>query len=37
MEMQIQQLFLIIEEAKETELDFSDKTVKILQIYFALI
>ena len=29
--------FLIIEEAKETILEFSQRTVKGLQIYFALI
>ena len=30
-------IFVIIEEAKETILDFSQVTVRILEIYFALI
>ena len=30
-------MFFIIEEAKETILDFSQVTVRILEIYFALI
>ena len=30
-------IFAIIEEAKETILDFSQVTVRILEIYFALI
>ena len=30
-------MFFIIEEAKETVLDFSKGTVKVLQFYFVLI
>ena len=30
-------MFFIIEEVKETILDFSQGTVRVLQIYFALI
>ena len=30
-------MFFIIEEAKETVLDFSQGTVKVLQLYFVLI
>ena len=30
-------MFLIIEEAKETILDFSQGTMKVLYIYFTLI
>ena len=30
-------MFLIIEEAKETILDFSQGTVRVLKIYFTLI
>ena len=30
-------MLFITEEAKETVLDFSQKTVKVLQFYFALI
>ena len=31
------QMFFIIEEAKETALDFSKGTVKVLKFYFVLI
>ena len=31
------QMFFIIEEAKETVLDFSKGTVKVLKFYFVLI
>ena len=30
-------MFFIIEEAKETTLDFSEGTIKVLQFYFVLI
>ena len=30
-------MFFMIEEAKETIFDFSQETVKVLQIYFTLI
>ena len=31
------EIFFIIEEAKETVLDFSKETVKVLQMYFIII
>ena len=34
--MVIQQLFFIIEEGKETILDFSHETVRVLSVYLGL-
>ena len=36
LQMVIQQLFFIIEEGKETILDFSHETVRVLSVYFGL-